>query len=698
MNAVVPRPGIQIALLLALFVFVILGGCGGTPSYLPKPRKPKPSNDNVVAADAPTAAGASGSPAADSAAGTASPAAPLQPATAPTAASASPTTNADAAPVTTPAPALKIDYEALQLQIEPLPPGQQVTVARSREESIRRMRKITAAIAAYAAEKGSFPPASYYDEQIAPAVSWRVLILPYLGHRDLFERFRLNEPYNSPHNQQLLREIPAVYQSVERPDEKTNFLVPLGDSTLFPQATRAGVSPASITDGLENTVILLEVDHPWAVEWTSPSDYILIPQDPRRQLGLLRDDGFFIGWGDGTIGCWPKSAPDQAIAGLYTIAGKEPGLRNLSIVAAAGDHQSLARPQSTLPNQDPDNLEIDGANAPPAARPSPSNSAANNVPNSPRGANSIDGADGVAKPRIAPPSPEVRGPILALLRETYAESAADRKADKRQQSAYAKRLLADSARYTADPAERYVILDVALNLATQASDIETALTICERIEEDFEVDLLPRRVEVLAGSLRLPLETQENQRVFRTSLELIETALAADLYEDALTLQSVALAAARRAKDPRSIARLTERREEITEARRHYLEVRELLGKLSSDTPDPQAHQTVGTYLCFIKGDWQRGLPLLQSAADSRLVELATAELASPTTPAEQLSLADRWWSLADASAEMRQQCQRRAAHWYRQALPRLPDNLLTKVRAQMRLAEFDRNNLVAAP
>jgi len=686
MNAVVLRRRIQIALLLVAFVFAMLGGCGGTPSYLPKPRKPKPPQDDVVAANAPTAAVASGAPTSDPAAGTAAPAAPLQPTAAPAATPANPTTVADAAPVTTPAPALTIDHEALQLKIETLPPGSQVTVAQSREESIRRMRKITAAMRAYAAEKGSFPPASYYDEQIAPALSWRVLLLPYLGHRDLFERFRLNEPYNSPHNQQLLREIPPVYQSAERPDEKTNFLVPVGDSTLFPHATREGAPPASITDGLENTVILLEVDHPWAVEWTSPNDYILIPQDPRRQLGLLRDDGFFIGWGDGTIGCWPQSAPTQAIAGLYTIAGKEPGLKNLSIVAAAGDNQSLARPQSTLANPDPDNMEIDGANAPPAARPSP------------RGSSSFDGADGVAKRRIAPPSPEVRGPILALLRETYAEIAADRKADKRQQSAYAKRLLADSARYTADPAERYVILDVALNLATQAGDIETALTICEQIEGDFEVDLLPRRVEVLAGSLRLPLEMQENQRVFRTSLELIEKALAADLYEDALTLQSVALAAARRAKDPRSIARLTERREEITEARRHYLEVRELLGKLSSDTPDPQAHQTVGTYLCFIKGDWQRGLPLLQSAADSRLVELATAELASPTTPAEQLSLADRWWSLADAAAEMRQQCQRRAAHWYRQALPRLPDNLLTKVRAQMRLEEFDRNNLAAAP
>src|SRR5262249_29159759 len=47
-----------------------------------------------------------------------------------------------------------------------------------------------------------------------PLLSWRVAILPYIGQRALYQRFRLNEPWDSKHNKKLLAQMPKVFAPV----------------------------------------------------------------------------------------------------------------------------------------------------------------------------------------------------------------------------------------------------------------------------------------------------------------------------------------------------------------------------------------------------------------------------------------------------------------------------------------------------
>ncbi len=47
-----------------------------------------------------------------------------------------------------------------------------------------------------------------------PLLSWRVAILPWLEEFALYERFRLDETLDSPHNASLLREMPREYAPV----------------------------------------------------------------------------------------------------------------------------------------------------------------------------------------------------------------------------------------------------------------------------------------------------------------------------------------------------------------------------------------------------------------------------------------------------------------------------------------------------
>jgi hypothetical protein len=59
----------------------------------------------------------------------------------------------------------------------------------------------------------------------------------------------------------------------------------------------------------------------------------------------------------------------------------------------------------------------------------------------------------------------------------------------------------------------------------------------------------------------------------------------------------------------------------------------------------PQAKLILGRYLCFAKGDWDQGLPLLASGSDENLATVAMLELSN--TPDLERTIADGWSELA---------------------------------------------------
>ncbi len=87
---------------------------------------------------------------------------------------------------------------------------------------------------------------------------------------------------------------------------------------------------------------------------------------------------------------------------------------------------------------------------------------------------------------------------------------------------------------------------------------------------------------------------------------------------------------------------------------------------LSSNPADPSSNLAAGRYLCDVKLDWQRGLPLLVKGSDAGLKELAQREMASPSDAAEQESLGSAWWDAAQKSPPAGQEwLRRRALYWY---------------------------------
>jgi len=65
------------------------------------------------------------------------------------------------------------------------------------------IRSIVLAMLLYREQHGMFPPAFSVDSEDKPLQSWRVLILPQLGQQELYDRIRLDEPWDSEYNRQF---------------------------------------------------------------------------------------------------------------------------------------------------------------------------------------------------------------------------------------------------------------------------------------------------------------------------------------------------------------------------------------------------------------------------------------------------------------------------------------------------------------
>jgi len=93
-------------------------------------------------------------------------------------------------------------------------------IQQNAEKSLRRegAMAIAQGFARYHEDHGHFPAASTYSADGKPLLSWRVALLPYIGHEKLYREFKLDEAWNSPHNRPLLDRMPMAYGGVDPPD------------------------------------------------------------------------------------------------------------------------------------------------------------------------------------------------------------------------------------------------------------------------------------------------------------------------------------------------------------------------------------------------------------------------------------------------------------------------------------------------
>jgi hypothetical protein len=170
-----------------------------------------------------------------------------------------------------------------------------------RAESANNLRQLTLGMINYADNhKGVLPAQAIYDKSGKPLLSWRVQILPYIEGANLYNEFRLDEPWDSDHNKKLLEKMPPVFamaDSEAAKNHETYYQGFVGPGAFF--EGKAGLRfPADFPDGTSNTFMLVEAAK--AVPWTKPED---IPFDDGKlgpRLGGVFKDGYNVSFCDGS--------------------------------------------------------------------------------------------------------------------------------------------------------------------------------------------------------------------------------------------------------------------------------------------------------------------------------------------------------------------------------------------------------------
>ena len=161
------------------------------------------------------------------------------------------------------------------------------------------------------------------DPDGKPLLSWRVLLLPFLEQNALYQKFKLDEPWDSPTNKALLSQMPNVYRCPSWPggdtSENSIYQVLIGPGTLFEKAE--GTPIAEVTDGTSNTLMVVESKAP--IPWSQPSGLAFTPKTPIQGLGSAHPGGFNALIADGSVKFIKTSISEATLDALVTRNGGE---------------------------------------------------------------------------------------------------------------------------------------------------------------------------------------------------------------------------------------------------------------------------------------------------------------------------------------------------------------------------------------
>jgi RNA polymerase sigma factor (sigma-70 family) len=188
-------------------------------------------------------------------------------------------------------------------------------------QSTRNLKNIGLAMHIYMDAMGTLPPAAIVNKDHKALLSWRVLLLPYLGERALFKEFNLREPWDSPTNKKLLAKMPKVYASCgikTKEPHMTYYQVFHGPGAGF--EGDQGLHLTDFSDGTSNTALVIEGGEP--VLWTKPADLSYDPKKALPKLGGHFKDRIHVVLADGSVHAMRQNFAEKA---MRTLIGRNDG-------------------------------------------------------------------------------------------------------------------------------------------------------------------------------------------------------------------------------------------------------------------------------------------------------------------------------------------------------------------------------------
>jgi hypothetical protein len=169
--------------------------------------------------------------------------------------------------------------------------------------------------------------AIYSKDGKTPLLSWRVAILPYLEQSQLYNEFKLDEPWDSPHNIKLVPRMPRIYafpadDDKDAKDGKTYYQVFAGANTAFNGTERITSKKLAAGNGEARTIMVIEAREP--VIWTKPADLTLpAAKDQMPPVGGLVKNGVNVVFFDASARFLRPDLPPAVLRALVTPFGGE---------------------------------------------------------------------------------------------------------------------------------------------------------------------------------------------------------------------------------------------------------------------------------------------------------------------------------------------------------------------------------------
>jgi hypothetical protein len=205
-----------------------------------------------------------------------------------------------------------------------VPATQKAREAAQRTQSTNNLKQIGLALNNFAAAYQWFPAAAGCDKEGKPLLSWRVYILPFVEQQELYNSFKLDEPWDSEHNKALIARMPIVYRNPDLPqanEGKTNYLAVVGDNAAI--RPKQGTAMTDITDGTSNTIMVVEASPDRAVIWTKPDDFSPDEKNPAAGLGGSRPGIFLALFADASVQAISLTNDPATLKALFTRNGGE---------------------------------------------------------------------------------------------------------------------------------------------------------------------------------------------------------------------------------------------------------------------------------------------------------------------------------------------------------------------------------------
>jgi len=205
-----------------------------------------------------------------------------------------------------------------------LPAVQAAREAARRAQCQNNLRMIALALHQYNSEYDCFPPAVVTDSAGNPLYSGRVLLLPYLEQKALYDRFDLSKPWDSPENTAISQTRVKLFgdpsSEVQFPGE-TDYVFVTGKGTAFEAGKKIGLIDINSKDGATNTMLMIEMDNS-GIHWAEPKDVdfsLPISLPPGNHA-----TGSNAVFADGRVQLIRNTVTPSEIRAAATISGREP--------------------------------------------------------------------------------------------------------------------------------------------------------------------------------------------------------------------------------------------------------------------------------------------------------------------------------------------------------------------------------------